>query len=193
MKSELTTFDKIQKYLFADKSVSAEFLDEHEMAILDRYAITFTYWYNNPALTDRQIQNYLVRSFGLSIATAISDVSMIKSLLGNVRLASKEYHRYIVVEMCKEAYQLAKSKNPPDIKGMVMAADKLGRYTRVDQDDVDDIPWDKIIPPNFEPTDNLSVLNISVDPDFEDRMKKLKRRYIQEIEDIEPEFLDGND
>lgn len=192
MSKELTTFDKIQKYILEEKSVSSNYLTEDEMTILDRYAITFTYWYNNPALTDRQIQNFLMRSFKVSITTALNDVPNIKALLGNVKVASKDYHRYIVVEMCKEAYQLAKGRNPPDIKGMVMAADKLGKYTRVDQDDTDNIPWDKLIPPNFEPTDNLSVLDLSVDPTFEERMRKLKSRYIQEIEEIEPEIIDGN-
>lgn len=192
MTREMTTFDKIQKYLFSDKSLSSKYLSEDEMAILDRYAITFTYWYNNPALTDRQIQNFITRRFNVSVSTALLDVPQIKALLGNIKTASKEYHRYIVVEMCKEAYQLAKNRNPPDVKGMVMAADKLGKYTRIDQDDIDNLPWDQIVPPNFEPTDNLSVLDISIDPDFEQRMKRLKSKYIREIEDIEPEIIDGD-
>lgn len=189
----LTTFDKIQKYLFIEKSISKNYLTEEELAILDRYAMTFVYWYNNPALTDKQIQNYLMRTFGLSPYVAINDTPYIKALLGNVKTASKEYHRYIVVEMCKEAYQLAKNRNPPDVKGMVMAADKLGKYTRVDQDDIDSLPWEKLIPPNFEPTDNLAVLELSTDPDFETRMRKLKSKYVREIEDIIPEILDGAD
>lgn len=191
--NNITTFDKIQKYLFSDRKLSKSFLTEDEIIVLDRYAMTFVYWYNNPALTDKQIQNYLVRTFGLNPATAIQDTPYIKALLGNVKSASKEYYRYIVVEMCKEAYQLAKNRNPPDAKGMVMAADKLGKYTRIDQDDIDTLPWEKLIPPNFEPTDNLSVLDISTDADFENRMKKLKSKYIREIEDIEPEVLDGDD
>jgi len=189
----LTTFDKIQKYLFIEKSISKNYLTEEELAILDRYAMTFVYWYNNPALTDKQIQNYLMRTFGLSPYVAINDTPYIKALLGNVKTASKEYHRYIVVEMCKEAYQLAKNRNPPDVKGMVMAADKLGKYTRVDQDDIDSLPWEKLIPPNFEPTDNLAVLELSTDPDFETRMRKLKSKYVREIEEIIPEILDGAD
>lgn len=189
----VTTFDKVQKYLFSEKSLSKNYLNEDEMAVLDRYAQTFTYWYNNPAMTDRQIQNYIVRNFGVTTKTAIMDVPYIKALLGNVKMANKDYHRYIVVEMCKEAYQLAKNRNPPDVKGMVMAANSLGKYTRIDQDDIDNIPWDKILPPNFEPTDNLSVLELSTDPDFEQRMRKLKTKYMREIEDITPETIDGDD
>ncbi len=131
-----------------------------------------------PDMPDRDIVYYMINQYGISLSQSYENISTIKSVLGNVRNASKEWHRYTVIKMLKEAFKLAKDNNR--YKEMIMAADKLGKYTKLDKDEIDEIPWDKILPPAWEPTADPSVLNISIPDNLDDYKKKLKQKYLRD-------------
>ena len=80
---------------------------------------------------------------------------MLNRLVGNIRLAAKSWYRYIIVEGGKKAFHLAINNN--DAKGAAAALDKIGKYTRADKED-DSFDYSQLIPPSFEPTDDVSVL-----------------------------------
>jgi hypothetical protein len=68
---------------------------------------------------------------------------------------------------------------------MIMAADKIGKYTMLDKDDSERMPWNEIVPPEFEASSDINVLNPKLfSPDIEERRKKLRAKY-SGAEDVE--------
>jgi len=174
-------FDKIQKSLFSEDEAELEKLSDRDKRIRERYITAFSSWLDNPTYTDKQMMNFITRQFDVSVRQAFRDLGVIKTMLGNVRNANKEWHRHVVIQMCQEAYNLAKKRN--DAKAMALAADKLGKYTRCDQLEAEALPWDQIIPPSFEPSSDISILGFKPDPDIERKRAKLRKKYSRDIED----------
>ena len=174
-------FDKIQKSLFSEDESELEKLSERDKRIRQRYLVGFTAWLDNPTYTDKQMLNFITRQFGVTARQAFRDLGVIKVMLGNVRNSGKEWYRHVVIQMCQEAYNLAKKRN--DAKAMALAADKLGKYTRCDQLEAEALPWDQIIPPSFEPSADISILGFKTDPDIERKRAKLRKKYSRDIED----------
>ena len=152
-----------------------------------RYEAGFAFSLDHPALGDAAIRDYLIRNFKITRSQAYRDIAEIKKYLGNVKNAGKEWHRHTVVEMLKRAYAMALKKK--DYTAMITAAAQLGKYTKVDKEDAADIPWDKIIPPSWEPTGDISVLNIKNPPDNDKRKAALMKKYLSE-DVVEIEFTE---
>jgi len=181
MSDKMTTFDKIQKSLFSDSDEEITGLSFHDMEIRTRYMSAFTIWNENPTYTDKQIANHLMLTYKIKKSQAYRDISSLRIMLGNVRNSGKEWHRFTVIQMAKNAYALAEKQH--DAKAMAVAAGVLGKYTRLDQLEAEDLPWDSIIPPNFEPSPDVSILGFKVDPNAEKKREKLRKKYMQDIED----------
>lgn len=187
MTKDLTTFDKIQKHLFEDNTLLQSKLSPKEIEILNRYKQVFTIWLQNPQYTDQQLIKYMTIELGLSKSQAYRDLPQIQRLLGNVRVADKEWYRYMVVDMCKKAFQLALKKRDP--KAMAMAADKIGKYTKLDKDEAEALPWDEIATPEFEPSADVRILNIKPIGDIVALKAKLRVKYMDEIT-VDSDFED---
>ena len=57
----------------------------------------------------------------------------------------------------------------------------LVQNNRTDKDDEPELEFDKIIPQNFEPTDDPSVLGIERIPDLRGRIRALYKKYSNTI------------
>ena len=181
MADKLTLFDKIQKSLFSNEDTDLSKLNPAELEIRTRYMGTFAVWLENPTYTDQQIVNFIIRTYGINKSQAYIDLSRLRVMLGSIRNAGKEWHRHTVTQMALKAYAIAEKAN--DAKAMAAAAGVLGKYTRLDQLEAEDLPWDSIIPPNFEPSPDVSILGFKVDPNAEKKREKLRKKYMQDIED----------
>jgi len=182
-----TALDKFHNVLFVDFDESR--LNEDEREMLKRYRSVFTLSLENPSLTDTKLRDYLMEEYGITMATAYRDLSNVRILLGNVQNAGKEWIRYLVNETLKKAIEDARSMGKSGIKLMIMAADKLGKYNRLDREDATELPWDEIIPQSIEPTTDPTVLGIKP---LENKTEEIRRMYEKyrgeiEIEDFEYE------
>lgn len=176
-KHSLTFFDKLQVYLFDDNHdlPADKMFSEHELEMRRRYQAVFTYWLDKPTLSDKKIIQFMTTSLGLSKPQAYRDMANIKILLGNVRNAAKEWQRYKLIAMLDKAYELAEIRKNP--MAMIQAADKLGKYTNLDKEDSQHIPYDEIVPQSFEPTGDVSVLGIEPIPNLRERQQRLREKY----------------
>lgn len=177
MNDKITLFDKLQLYLFDDNESLPEHLrfNDKELEIKKRYASVFSFWIEKPALSDKKIINFMISELALSKSQAYRDLPNIKVLLGNVRNANKEWHRYKLISMLDKAYELAEKRG--DVKAMILAADKLGKYTQLDKEDVQRIPYEEIVPQTFEPTGDISVLGQDPIHNLDERQRKLREKY----------------
>jgi hypothetical protein len=169
--------EKIFQNLYRDPDDKPVSFSSHELAVKKMYEDAFAKWLTDPDLDDKHIIALLQNEHGRSKTQAWRDVAIIKGVLGNIKNANKEWHRYTVIKMLKEAYEKAKSEGK--LKEMVMAADKLGKYTKLDKDDLDEIPWDQIIPPSWEPSADPKLLGINENySDIEERKAALRKKYL---------------
>lgn len=177
--------EKIFNSLYRSKDDTPVQFTANELAVKSMYEDVFAKWMENPALQDSEIVIFLTNEYSRSQTQAYRDIAVIKSVLGDVRNAAKEWHRYTVIAMIKKAYNLAETKK--DIKNMILAADKLGKYTKLDKDEAEEIDWDKMIPPSFEPTADVTTLGLSKIENLEERKEKLRKKYLSKPVDVEYE------
>jgi len=186
---KLTFFEKVQLYLFdeEDKIPYYHKFTSQELKIKARYANVFAFWIDKPALSEKKIINYMITELGLKKTQAYHDLHQVKILLGNVRNATKEWQRYKVISMIDRAYEIAEAKL--NAKDILMAADKLGKYTQLDKEDIQRLPYDEIVPQNWEITGDVKVMGLEPIENLENKQKKMREKYggmlIEEAEIID--------
>jgi len=172
-------FKNIHNSFFNDQK--AIVLNEEEKNIKIRWLAGYVKWLNEPALTAKAMVNFLTDAFKISERQAYYDINSIQLLLGNVSNANKEWHRFMAIEMIKEGYNLVnKAESSLDVKiglAKIKAGEALGKVTRLDKADGDTMPYDEIIPQNFEPTGDISVLGIKPIDNLKERQEKLRLKY----------------
>lgn len=172
------TYQKIERALFKDKEEAGLTLTAKEMEIRQRMMLCVSKKMDNPFVDDAELVNFLMHGCGglaepVSQSQAYRDLAMASRLVGNVQLAAKNWYRYMIVEGAKKAYAMAMDKG--DAKGAAAALDKLGKYTRCDKED-DRFDFEKMIPPSFEPSDDVTLIE-GLEPidNLEERRKELRR------------------
>jgi len=183
---KLNTFDKIQMYLMEDDANIPDYhkFNNKEEKLRKLYSGIFTYWIEHPTLSDKKICNFIVSEYKLSEPTVYKYLNAVKILLGNVRNANKQWQRYKVIAMLDRAYELAERKQ--DAKAIILAADRLGKYTQLDKEDTLKIPYDEIVPQNWIITDDVSILGLPPIDNLEAKQRELRIKYgSTAIEDAE--------
>lgn len=189
MPSTVPLAEKIFKSLYKKPDEVKVSFTPGQLAIKTMYEDCFTKWLDNPELEDKEMHDFLVNEYERSHTQAYKDIHSIKEVLGNVRNAAKEWHRYTVIKMLKESYDFAKKNHR--YKEMIMAADKLGKYTKLDKDDSEDIPWEDIVPPSWEPSADPVLLNIPDMPgNLPEIKRKLREKYLTKPTVVDAEILD---
>ncbi|MDR1370814.1 MAG: hypothetical protein LBJ72_11925 [Dysgonamonadaceae bacterium] len=198
MAKELTTFQKIEMCLFDSRSEASAKLTAKELEIKERWMLCVAKKMENPLIQDIELAEFLtsggekdkekISLFNpVSKATAYRDLASISRLVGNIQLAAKNWYRYMIIEGAKKAYKLAEEEK--DVNAMNGALDKIGKYTRSDKDD-EMYDWTQMLPPVFEPSDDITLLGDEFEPvpsdELEQRRKELRNLFKgRKIEDIE--------
>jgi hypothetical protein len=171
---------KIEKSLFHDPEGKVV-LSDKEQQVKIRLKDLFVQRLEKPYRQDIELINYMKKEYGVSQGGAFYYVQASKLLFGNVQVAEKEWNRYAVENMLREAFEQAKDSK--DTKNMIYAADKLGKYSRLDQDEGEKIPWHEIQPQSFEPTGDVSVLGITPIDNLREKQLRLREKYMGRIEE----------
>lgn len=173
--------EKLHDYLFASREVCEVVFDKDQQEVVLRYRAAFTKWLSEPFLRDNQMISYLKVAFGIGEAQAYRDLSRIKSLIGNVHNAGKEFQRHRATEMILKGYDLAaEADSHMEVKqamAMIRAGEALVRVHKLDKEDMDIIPWDDIIPLELEPTTDVSVIGRKRIENLEELKEKLRLKY----------------
>lgn len=181
-----STYTRIERSLFKDKADAARILSPRELEIKTRMMLCVSRLMDNPMLEDAELVNFLLHGCAgqaapVSKSQAYRDLAMIRRLVGNIQLAAKSWYRYMIVEGAKKAYEVAIANN--DAKGAAAALDKLGKYTRCDKED-DQFDYSQMIPPSFEPSDDVTLLD-GLEPvdNLEEKRRQLRTYFKGEAEE----------
>ncbi len=177
--------DTAKNYLFSDiDDMQRAGLPEITQNHLIRLRDVYNFWLRFPRKSDRDIIGELTTRYDIQKSQAYSDLRIIKSLLGDLQKTTKDYHRYRFIEMCNEAYEIA--RNIKDARSMVAAADKYAKYAQLDKEDLIDKGYDQIPVQPFEPVDDPSVIGIKPIPNIREKIqKKIKEYWSDDIEDVQ--------
>jgi hypothetical protein len=182
MSDRLTFRDKLHLEFFEQQDNSV-FTPVEQTRVI-RLRALFTHQLENPWLSKSKLVEYLMHEFGIEKTQAYNDTSLVESLLGNVRNASKAWIKYVVTQNALEVYLLAKEAK--DLKNMNKANDLLGKYNNLDKEDEFEFDEEKMYI-DFEPTDDITVLSpdmrvISPEDKEKVRQKLLKNMGVVDIE-----------
>ena len=182
--SKPSTLDKFRDRLFDD--IDRLELTDRERSQLMRYRAIFVLKLENPHITNANVVKFLNKKFGIrSIAEAYRDIAATETMLGKVRTSEKQWIRYLVTETLKEAIDKARRKG--DLKNMVAAADKLGKYSRLDQEDPQPLPYEDIVPSPIEYLNDPSILGLPTPKEgARAYIERIKRKYV-DVQDVEYE------
>lgn len=185
-----TFLDKMHLHLFDEKSGEDVVFNPHEQDRVIRYRAAFTKWLSEPHLRDAQMINYMETEFGLSERQAYRDLPMVKSLIGNVTIAGKEFQRHRANEMILKGYEIAKdAESNMEVKqamAMIRAGEALVKVHKLDKNDLDVRPFDDIIPLELEPSTDISVIGRKKIDNLDELKRKLRKKYGGEsIQDVE--------
>ncbi len=181
------TYDICVQHLYDDVDKLSH-LPQQQRDKLLRIRSGYTIMNEFPSKKDREIIQHLQNQFRIERSAAYEDLRLIKDLLGSINKQSKDWHRFKFNNMIQKAYEMAELKNDPD--SMVKAANTYGKYNQLDKEDAERIPWDEIVPQLYEPTDDPSVLGIKPIPNIREKIAAMKKKYMEDIEDVTYEDID---
>lgn len=159
-----------------------EALSGSDLALLDRLRDTYTFWLDKPTLTDTNIRDYLMVNFGVSRSQAYNDIAILKTVLGNVPTASKEFFRYKANHILDEAHTAAIAGNDRKAKALTKIAEIIAYNNRTNEDDGEKLPFGDIIPKDLSFTLDPEAAGVKPVPGVREKAQKLFEKYKEEIE-----------
>lgn len=145
----------------------------------------------HPTSTDRSMVEHLCTAYGIGSTKAREDLRIVKSLLGNMQRASKDYHRFRFISMIEETYE--KARDAENLTAMADAAGKYARYTQLDKPDEADLQLDTLRPQSLEFTDDVTTLGIARVAGIKEKKKRLLDKYMSDdVVDVKAEEIEYN-
>ncbi|MDR2065436.1 MAG: hypothetical protein LBP85_07000 [Prevotellaceae bacterium] len=182
--------DKMNELLFDSVTES---VGEHEQQMIVRYRDAYTYWLENPLSSDSEIRDYLMSNYKISKSQSYRDIINIKLLLGNVREAGKEWHRHRVNFLLEKAAKMALEGQTKEATAISKVAMALIKNNKLNIDEGEELPYDEIVPPAFEPVSDPAAIGLKPVEDLREKITKLKEKYTGEIEITDIQYEDINE
>lgn len=145
----------------------------------------------SPEAKDSRFVAEAVERHGISKVQAYADLKVIKSLLPHLAKATREFHKWRYNEITLSIIEAAREKG--DLKTMQKAVADYAKYNRIDIEEQEKTPYERIVPQPFTATEDPRVLGIEPIPDIQERIRKMIEKYSAEsadIEDVEFEEVD---
>jgi hypothetical protein len=176
-----SVYERIHKHLFDTKDKTK--LSEFEYGVKQRVQAAFIKKLENPTIRDKDIVQYLMKEFGISMSVAYTDINAAEVIHGNVRKANKDYVRMVVTENLKYIIETEKDRIAADpenkypTKDYITAISILSKAHNLDKEAPDLPNWNELQPPNIEPTNDVTILDLEMIDD--EGIKKLRQKYLK--------------
>lgn len=168
--------DEYSRYVTLDDAELRQ-LRVAEVVLLRLHRIRgmYAYWLQFPSKVDNDLVQYDMAMFKVSRSLAYEDLHLVKVLLGNLQQTTKEFMRWKINKSLEQ--DIAAARRAGDFRSVAALSKVLVANNRTDKDDEPDLEFDKIVPQNFEPTDDPTVLGIERIPDLRGKIRALYKRY----------------
>lgn len=143
----------------------------------------YSYWLRNPKQGDRHILAEIKRRNGIGDTQAYEDLRLLKLCLGNLQQMTRDWYQYLFIARCEEGFQMARDKGDAGAFAKLLAS--LGKFTRLDHEQLAGPDYSQIIPQQFELTSDPAVAGFQRIPNVLQLTQQLEKRFKKEIENIE--------
>src|SRR5574344_1512911 len=154
---------------------------------LMRLRAMYTLWLSDPRMGDKNVAHELMARYGIKQSVAYDDVRMLKVFIGNLNQGTEDWYRWLFIQRCEEGFKMARQNGDANAFARVLAS--LGKYTRLDKDKSEAPDYSQIVPQSFDITDNPEDAGYKRIPNLEERIKKITRSYVHDIEDVSFESI----
>lgn len=148
----------------------------------------YSYWLRNPKLGDRHILAEIKRRNKLGDTQAYEDLRLLKLCLGNLQQMTRDWYQYLFIARCEEGFQMARDKGDAGAFAKVLAS--LGKFTRLDHEQLAGPDYSQIIPQQFELTSDPTVAGFQRIPNVLQLTQQLEKRFKREIEETQYEPIE---
>jgi hypothetical protein len=207
-KKDETSTDRIERALFLSKDEANKLLSPREYRVMKRWMAIHSFMLTNPSATDKQTVDFITthddEEVRAEYVTVYNDIKKVSAILGKINDISREWNKYVIVQINKEQIQLAREnidtirdrathdgkillsvddhKNiAAYIKVINKCTDTIGKYLQLDKEQVDKLIWEELKPADFETTTDVKVIE-----GFNQNMDEIKK------DKLRREFLDDN-
>lgn len=168
--------DQYSRYVTLDDTELRELrVAESVLVRLHRIRGLYAYWLQFPSKLDNDLVQYDMALFKVSRSLAYEDIHLVKVLLGNLQQTTKEFMRWKINKSIEQ--DITAARRAGDLRSVASLTKVWVLNNRTDKDDEPDLEFDKIVPQNFEPTDDPTVLGIERIPDLRGKIRALYKKY----------------
>lgn len=174
------TYELITNALFSIEKRKE--LSPGDIQIIERLRDVYTFWLEKPTLTDTDIRDYIMVNYGMTKGHAYNDIALLKTVLGNVPVASKEFFRFKANYILDQAHAAAMAGNDYKAKALTKIAEAIAYNNRTNEDDGEKLPYEEIVPKDVSFTLDPSAAGVKPVPGLMEKARKLLKKYEEEIE-----------
>ena len=135
----------------------------------------YAYWLQFPQKFDQDIVQYDMAMFKVGKSQAYDDLHLVRLILGNLQQASKDFMRWKINQDLEQ--DLKAARRAGDHRSVAAIEKNRIINNRTDKEDELELEFDKIIPQQFVPVDDPTVLSIKKLPDLRNRIRELVKKY----------------
>lgn len=135
----------------------------------------YAYWLQFPQKFDQDIVQYDMAMFKVGKSQAYDDLHLVRLILGNLQQASKDFMRWKINQDLEQ--DLKAARRAGDHRSVAAIEKNRILNNRTDKEDELELEFDKIIPQQFVPSDDPTVLGIKKLPDLRNRIRVLVKKY----------------
>lgn len=135
----------------------------------------YAYWLQFPQKFDQDIVQYDMAMFRVGKSQAYDDLHLVHTILGNLQQASKDFMRWKINQDLEQ--DLKAARRAGDHRSVAAIEKNRIINNRTDKEDELELEFDKIIPQQFVPVDDPTVLGIKKLPDLRNRIRMLVKKY----------------
>lgn len=135
----------------------------------------YAYWLQFPQKFDQDIVQYDMAMFKVGKSQAYDDLHLVRLILGDLQQASKDFMRWKINQDLEQ--DLKAARRAGDHRSVAAIEKNRILNNRTDKEDELELEFDKIIPQQFVPVDDPTVLGIKKLPDLRNRIRELVKKY----------------
>ncbi|HAT62273.1 MAG TPA: hypothetical protein DCS83_06960 [Prevotella sp.] len=168
--------DDYQRYLPVDNNQLKDMhVPDHVIQRLTRIRGLYSFWlqFPNKTVNELVIQDIGYNQIGKS--EAYDDIHLVQVLLGNLQQSTKDFWRWKINAEIEQ--DMKKARTDGDWKSVASMQKNLIKNNRTDQPDDIQLQYDRIIPQQFEPCDDPTVIGIKPIPNLRQHIKELNAKY----------------
>ena len=172
------SFDLIEQHLF-DATTK---LSPTDKATAERLRDLYTYWMAHPDLSDARMASYDRAQYNISRSQSYNDIGKVKTLLGNVPVAHKNWIQNKVNSLLDEAANAARAGDHSKAKSLTKIAEAFIKNNRLEQDEGEKINYDDVVIGDLVVSGDPELLGIKPVPGLMEKARKLKKQYMEDVD-----------